>query len=629
MPLTGCTIQTIYPYDNPNDGRVKINQNFECLSNNISGSGSGSTSNSGNRWYIPSGETVNIGPTYQGFLYGDLIIDGTINLEINSQLVVVNGDIIVTGGTITGVGTIYALDLPTFDTYVTGGTYSNGTAVFADNVGDTFEVTGFTSFDTYVTGGTYSNGTAIFTDNTGDTFEVTGFTNYYTTGATLNDTTLSFNRTDALSAYSVDLSSLIVPINYSNVIFVDLINGDNATGLLNRFDKPFQNIPQAMSAAVALSGISIDNRALVYIRRGNYVSPVINLQNNVDIYCEPGVVFTGSPNIRDNGLTVSANIYGSLKIYTTFGTQPPFNITGPSVITFEFDWISSNAAAIQIFPTAPGGRVTIKGNYIYSATLGQGFAITIRNNVNVVMNIANSIEAVHQLFRFRFFSGTAVINCPNINLLTGNVYGGNWKQILYIDEVSSSGSIVVNGNMYDKDNTFYGGLSALVRLWTSPAINLTINGDIISVWNAALALGTGSSKITYAGKITTTREAIYVDGSTQVNVKNSTIIRTTDTVASPITVIGSGLLYLNDSTIYSSFVDANIINIESNTARLYIKGVTAEGVGFNYFINTGLATPTAGIINTASNKPNSPGFVNAYTIAGSFSVDSAINTPKF
>ena len=38
MSLTGCTIQTIYPSDNPNEGRVKINQNFECLSNNISGS---------------------------------------------------------------------------------------------------------------------------------------------------------------------------------------------------------------------------------------------------------------------------------------------------------------------------------------------------------------------------------------------------------------------------------------------------------------------------------------------------------------------------------------------------------------------------------------------------------------
>ena len=30
--------------------------------------------------------------------------------------------------------------------------------------------------DTYITGGTYSNGTAVFTNNTGGTFSVTGFT---------------------------------------------------------------------------------------------------------------------------------------------------------------------------------------------------------------------------------------------------------------------------------------------------------------------------------------------------------------------------------------------------------------------------------------------------------------------
>ena len=112
MPLTGCTIQTIYPYDNPNDGRVKINQNFECLSNNISGSGSGSTSNPGNRWYIPSGETATIASTYQGFIYGDLVIDGTINVETGSQLVVLNGSVVNTGGTIIGGGTIYAVDTP-------------------------------------------------------------------------------------------------------------------------------------------------------------------------------------------------------------------------------------------------------------------------------------------------------------------------------------------------------------------------------------------------------------------------------------------------------------------------------------------------------------------------------------
>jgi uncharacterized protein YgiB involved in biofilm formation len=42
--------------------------------------------------------------------------------------------------------------------YVTGGTYTAGTAVFRNNTGGTFNVTGFSTgtTDTFVTGGTYS-----------------------------------------------------------------------------------------------------------------------------------------------------------------------------------------------------------------------------------------------------------------------------------------------------------------------------------------------------------------------------------------------------------------------------------------------------------------------------------------
>jgi hypothetical protein len=356
---------------------------------------------------------------------------------------------------------------------------------------------------------------------------------------------------------------------------------------------------------------------------------LVNLRDNVDIYCEPGVVFTGFPNIRDNGVTVNSNIYGSLKIYTTSSTTPPFNITAPSIVTFEFDWISSYAASIQIIPASSGGRITIKGNYIYSATIGQAFGITVRNAANVVINITHSIEAPHSVFAIRFFTGNLVVNCPNINLMSGNAYGGNFKHAIIVYDGSSTGNIIINGDINDRDTIYYSGIAAMVRLWASPSINLTINGDIKTTINPALALGTGGSSVTYTGEIITTREAIYTDASTRLNVKNSTIVRTTDTFAGPITVSGSSTLYINDSTIYSGFTGGNIINIESNNAKLYIKGVTSEGIGSGYFVNIGTATPTTGLINTYSTNQNHPSFTNAYTSAGSFIQDSAINTPKF
>jgi hypothetical protein len=57
---------------------------------------------------------------------------------------------------------------------VTGGTANDSykTYTFTNNTG-TFNVNALN--DIRVTGGTYSNGTAIFSNNTGGTFNVTGF----------------------------------------------------------------------------------------------------------------------------------------------------------------------------------------------------------------------------------------------------------------------------------------------------------------------------------------------------------------------------------------------------------------------------------------------------------------------
>jgi hypothetical protein len=52
--------------------------------------------------------------------------------------------------------------------------HTAGTAVFRNNTGGTFNVTGFNTNITFVTGGTYTDGTATFR-NTGGTFNVIGF----------------------------------------------------------------------------------------------------------------------------------------------------------------------------------------------------------------------------------------------------------------------------------------------------------------------------------------------------------------------------------------------------------------------------------------------------------------------
>jgi hypothetical protein len=170
----------------------------------------------GNRWHIPFGTTIEVMENYQSFIYGDLYIEGLLKLNDGAQLVVLNGDIIMSGGSISGNGTTLLVQLPEFDTNVTGATFNpiSGVATFTNNSGGTFSLSGLAGSEIFVTGGTYnpSTGVATFINNSGGTFNVsgflTGYTNYYTTGATLVNNVAYFDRTDVLSAYTLNLSSL-------------------------------------------------------------------------------------------------------------------------------------------------------------------------------------------------------------------------------------------------------------------------------------------------------------------------------------------------------------------------------------------------------------------------------------
>jgi hypothetical protein len=148
-----------------------------------------------NRWYVPSNAVVEVPSDYQSFIYGDLYVEGLIKLNDNSQLVVLNGDIIMNGGSISGNGTTISVELPSVDTRIVGINYSGDTLTVFDNTGGTFNVSGF-----------YTGGT----------------NNFYTTGVTLNGNILEYNRNDLTNAYSVDLSQFKFTGNTSGDCIVDL-----------------------------------------------------------------------------------------------------------------------------------------------------------------------------------------------------------------------------------------------------------------------------------------------------------------------------------------------------------------------------------------------------------------------
>jgi len=163
---------------------------------------------------------------YSQFMNADKFITqgGTLSQYVMGDGSLSNG---FTGGTVSGstnfisgltANTISATtyqNLPK-DIFVTGGTYSAAasTLIFTNNTGGTFNVSGITSSTTF-TGGTVSGATSFISGLTANTISATTYFNLpvtadtFVTGFTLssNTITLTQNRTDGYSAFTISLSA--------------------------------------------------------------------------------------------------------------------------------------------------------------------------------------------------------------------------------------------------------------------------------------------------------------------------------------------------------------------------------------------------------------------------------------
>jgi hypothetical protein len=148
---------------------------------------------------------------------------------------------VFTGGTVTGptnftnglsANTISATtyyNLPT-DLYITGGTISytgaNGSILFTNNTGATFNVTGLVNET--ITGGTYSNGVTTFTSNTGGTFNVAGTTNY--SAGVISGATYTSTGTGQINLPAVKVALYNNANNIEPIIVYDIASGTTGVG---------------------------------------------------------------------------------------------------------------------------------------------------------------------------------------------------------------------------------------------------------------------------------------------------------------------------------------------------------------------------------------------------------------
>ena len=155
------------------------------------------------------------------------------------------------------------------DVTVTGGTYTNGTALFTNSTGGTFSVTGFTTggtgTDTFLTGGTYTNSTGTLTleRNDSGTIDITGFTtgtteDTYVTGVTYNQLTkeLTLGLNDGVDFNATGFAAEVTGGTYSGGS-ITLFKNDGTTSQITGLEI-LTHIGLVNDTNVSVSGTTID-----------------------------------------------------------------------------------------------------------------------------------------------------------------------------------------------------------------------------------------------------------------------------------------------------------------------------------------------------------------------------------
>jgi len=437
-------------------------------------------------------------------------------------------------------------------------------------------------------------GSVVQVDNTDPLNPVVEFTGVYVDGTTITGDGTIGNPLVAVGGGGG-------AVNYANVIFVDSTNGNNATAAQNDFTKPYSDTNPAMNAAALLSPTATD-RTLIYVRRGNY-SSYIDLQDNTDWYCEPGVVFTNVA-VHDNGVAVNCRFMGKA-IFTGYGFQTGglifrANSTG-SKVYFEFDEITTVGGALEV---TNGSSATISGRKIYSETLNKAFGATFRGSGTIDLTLTEEFSAWHEVIFFRAFSGKCYIKVPRLYLDAGNTYGGNFKQVIQCAD-NLGGEATVNADLVVNNVAgYYGGISAAVGRWTDSFMTLRINGNIYAE-NQFGVYGLGSSAASRTiinGDVRTNNLVTYTASNSSVVFRNGTLMNWNTTTGSEgypvISVGGNGNIWVENCHLHSLGLGATYPNIAA-----FWKDTTTATLNVYNSVHSGADTPGFFIRNSAPGQP--------------------------
>lgn len=415
------------------------------------------------------------------------------------------------------------------------------------------------------------------------------------------------------------------------IVYVDPNNGNNLTGAVGKPNLPYQSIASAM-IGITGSAYSSTNRGLIHLRKGNYTE-VARLENNVDYYCEPGVVFTEN-GFRDYS-AVTSNIWGGVSFIGIDPSLTPIVLQYNSTVVLNFDVVDNYQSIGRLYGNS--SNLTMAGNRITNR--GQaGYGLSVENGSSLTLRVRDFVRGAYDTIRFQStYSGNSLIETPYIfsdGSIGSSGVSATLTKALFVGS-AATGVVWVKGNIHEVSPTYIGGNQAAAMLMGG---NVTIDGNVsgnnsygLYVYESPITPFFSRFSVVVNGDITSKREALYVDHDyMDVNVKNSLIKSDGIGAFTQSVYMGSSAsMYFSNSTIYNGLTDSNIMRVEAEESTIGIYNSLAYSPGTNgIFLYCTYSDYTIGLHNLRSNKDNADNITDLFDPSG-FIYDPYLFVPNF
>lgn len=591
MPLTACTIQEVLSTDNPNEGRVKINNNFECLENTITNlqvaANSGST-------IVSASTNIDVTLSYSGSspLYSIGVVNNPTFSSISASTISTDG---LTLNAISSGTPIASLAIDS------SGMVISGSSTNSINTGKVLYVSTEGDDSTAEVGNLAKPWRNIYSAKSAST---SGDTVYILPGTWTYD-----NRNSAGNPFNGQVDTLVNL--WKNGITYYFMPGSKIV---------FYNQTVSGQIMYLFNPVNVSGETCTVLGSLEWEG------NSTGADSSNGhSTFFWADSSNDSGFTFHAEF----KKLTSYACEP-IRVSRSVTLT------GSNQA-----------NITLIGDEIYKQYLGGqsgAGAVEFYNGSDSILNVISDIKKRSNIGGFWYFQISGNLTRSSVNIFGDYLQHTSGFRAFWLRNLSGTINIDIKkiyhgtGQVFDTVGT--GG-------WT-----LNLKGDIIdnvqnnSSTNGVFWITSGGNTINFDGNVSTNigsgvgryvaggtsnniynikGDIIYLGTGTTTNVifypRNSGVVnytgKITGTYAGGIAQTLNGTVNINNSYIKSS--------VESSSARLFFNGTTSQG----YFRLNNSYVELKNDTNALSNGSYIDAFINNSTIVNSGSANTLSNTTNF